>query len=94
MTSFQESDKQENAIKDASKESLSLVSPSSTQVPSTPISKKTEHITNNEDTTIENNLISSHILDQSPISVLAESPAEKHCLSPFDDDDESDDDIL
>lgn len=95
MTSFhQERDKQANTSTGESKGSLSLVSPSSTQVPCTPIAKKTQNVMNAEDSTADNNLVSSHILDQSPISVLAESPVEKHSLSPFDDDDESDDDIL
>ncbi|GAX21291.1 hypothetical protein FisN_1Lh122 [Fistulifera solaris] len=78
-----------------SKDSLSLITPSSSQVPATPISKTAQDITKSKDYEVHDSMPSSHILDQSPISVLPESPAEKHSLSPFDDDDDdSDDDFL
>jgi hypothetical protein len=99
MTSFQEikgsvTGAAPNASAAVSKDSLNLISPSAKQVPSTPISKTTKAITETEDNGAHDGMPSSHILDQSPISVLPESPAEKHSLSPFDDDDDSEDDFL
>lgn len=81
-------------IADKSKESpAALVSPAPSDILSTPVTKKSDKRHESGDCRGHGMFSPRNFDQQSPISVLSESPVEKYCLSPSDDD-ESDDDIL